>query len=89
MINRHKPWTLVPDPLSQAKLGTVLAVSMETMRLCAVLLSPVIPESSSKILQRLGLSLESVGPDDLRLCVERDFTGTPVIGGPVLFSKVK
>ncbi|XP_019855020.1 PREDICTED: methionine--tRNA ligase, mitochondrial-like isoform X2 [Amphimedon queenslandica] len=87
-FGRHKPWTLVPNPDSHAHLGTVLAVSMETLRLCSILLSPIIPDSSSKILQRLGMSSESIGPEDLKFCMDRDFTGAPiVVGGSPMFSK--
>jgi methionyl-tRNA synthetase len=47
------PWKMsnAKDP---ARLGTILYTACEALRLCSVLLSPVIPEKAAEIWQRLG-----------------------------------
>jgi methionyl-tRNA synthetase len=50
MISDAKPWVLAKDEEKQAEtLNAVLYRSLETLRWLAVMLSPVMPESSAKI----------------------------------------
>jgi methionyl-tRNA synthetase len=68
-LDRCAPWNLARDPLQQPRLGTVLYYSLETLRIVAVLLAPIIPGTSRELLDRLGVKTE---PLELRL--DRDTT---------------
>ena len=56
-IQKHKPWELVNDTgnHSRDRLDTVLHVSLHTLRICGILLQPVIPKLSDKLLTRLNV----------------------------------
>lgn len=53
-ITEMEPWALAKDPANSARLGTVLYVCAEGLRALAVLLSPVMPESTLKLWSALG-----------------------------------
>ncbi len=53
-LAERAPWTLAKDPANAAALDEVLFTSAESVRLAAVLLSPVMPQSAQAILGRLG-----------------------------------
>ncbi len=63
-LDQSAPWALARDPQQQARLHTVLYYSLESLRIVAVLLAPVMPGTSQKVLDRLGLEVE---PLSLRL----------------------
>ncbi|KAG1683166.1 Methionine--tRNA ligase, mitochondrial [Nymphon striatum] len=54
-LQTQKPWTNKDNPSKESETETVLYTCMETIRICAILLQPIIPEISSKILWRLGI----------------------------------
>jgi len=62
-IEDSAPWTLAKseDPDDIKKLGVVLYNLAESIRLTAVILSPFIPLTSSKILKQLGLEKDIRG----------------------------
>lgn len=68
-IVQQAPWKLAKqeDPESQRQLNAVLYISVESLRLLAVMLYPVLPETSVKIYTQLGLStvLDSVRFENL------------------------
>jgi methionyl-tRNA synthetase len=53
----NEPWTLAEKPGqdARARLGTVLYTSAEALRIVTALAHPVIPESTARIWQQLGL----------------------------------
>ena len=53
-IDENAPWTLAKDPASRARLATVMYNLLETVRICAVLLTPFIPDSAEKIFDQIG-----------------------------------
>ncbi len=55
VIDKSAPWELAKDESKQDLLDDVLYNLMETLRMAAVLLSPVMPEAAGKIMQALGL----------------------------------
>jgi len=59
-ITENEPWALAKDEAQRARLGTVLYTAAEGLRALAVLLSPVMPESTEKLWIALGAA-ESVG----------------------------
>ena len=53
-IDENAPWTLAKDPANRARLATVMYNLLETIRICAVLLTPFIPDSAEKIFDQIG-----------------------------------
>ena len=52
-IDENAPWTLAKDPANRARLATVMYNLLETIRICAVLLTPFIPDSAEKIFDQI------------------------------------
>jgi methionyl-tRNA synthetase len=59
-ITENEPWALSKDEAQRERLGTVLYTAAEGLRALAVLLSPVMPESTEKLWVALGAA-ESIG----------------------------
>jgi len=59
-ITENEPWALAKDEAQRERLGTVLYTAAEGLRALAVLLSPVMPESTEKLWIALGAA-ESLG----------------------------
>ena len=53
-IDENAPWTLAKDPANRARLAAVMYNLLETIRICAVLLAPFIPDSAEKIFDQIG-----------------------------------
>ncbi|KAG0345375.1 methionyl-tRNA synthetase [Podila humilis] len=54
-FSHNAPWKLAKDPNGQERLNTVLWYSMESVRLAALLLQPIMPTKSAEILDQLGI----------------------------------
>ena len=54
-IDENAPWTLAKDQGNRARLATVMYNLLETVRICAVLLTPFIPDSAEKIFDQIGV----------------------------------
>ncbi|MGI9101902.1 MAG: methionine--tRNA ligase [Terriglobales bacterium] len=56
-IVENEPWAVADkqDEQSRARLGTILYTSAEALRIVTALVHPVVPESSARIWQQLGL----------------------------------
>ncbi|MGX5769470.1 methionine--tRNA ligase [Microbacterium trichothecenolyticum] len=59
-ITENEPWALAKDDAQRERLSTVLYTAAEGLRALAVLLSPVMPESTEKLWVALGAA-ESLG----------------------------
>jgi methionyl-tRNA synthetase len=53
-IAQTSPWTLAKDPARAADLQQTLFDAAEAIRLAAVMLTPVMPDSAAEILRRVG-----------------------------------
>ena len=53
-IDETTPWILAKDEANKARLATVMYNLLETIRVCASLLHPFMPESADKILGQIG-----------------------------------
>ena len=53
-IDETMPWALAKDESKKERLGTVLYNLLETLRIAALLLRPIIPESADKILTTIS-----------------------------------
>lgn len=54
LIENEKPWALAKDPAQAERLDAVLYQLAETLRITAILLAPVLPDSAAAILQQLA-----------------------------------
>lgn len=52
-MEEKAPWKLAKENLTEA--GHVLATTLEVVRICGSLLSPVMPQKTSELLQRIGV----------------------------------
>jgi methionyl-tRNA synthetase len=55
-IVQQEPWKIAKKPQMQEKLAATLYSAAETLRIATVLLAPVIPESTAKIWEQLGMT---------------------------------
>jgi methionyl-tRNA synthetase len=85
-IDETAPWALAKDESRKARLATVMYNLLESIRLCAVLLKPFMPDSADKMLEQVGAGTltnwDSAGkfgllPADVTVCK-----------GPVLFPRI-
>lgn len=60
-IDETAPWTLGKDPEQKDRLASVLYNLLEAIRVCAVLLTPFIPETVEKIFDQIGAPQEGRG----------------------------
>ncbi len=65
------PWQLVKDPEQHSTVETVLLVVMESLRLSACHLHPILPTHCSTLLQRLGFQATPT-QDDLQCKLTED-----------------
>ena len=66
-IVERAPWKMARQPEAQADLDATLYTAAEALRIATVLLAPVLPQSTPKIWEQLGMTepLESVRLDTL------------------------
>jgi len=67
-IDETGPWALAKDEAKRGRLNTVLYNLAETLRITAILLSPLMPITGPKIWQQLGLTMDfaAVSFDDAK-----------------------
>ncbi len=84
-IDENTPWILAKDESTHPRLAKVLYNLLETVRICAGLLSPFMPETAAEIAKRLGDapmdwdSLENFGAMPAE---------TVTVNGPALFPRI-
>ena len=57
-VDETAPWVLGRDEANKARLATVLYNLVETIRVCAILLTPFIPATTPKIFEQIGAGEE-------------------------------
>ena len=57
-VDETAPWVLGRDEANKARLATVLYNLVETIRVCAILLTPFIPSTNPKIFEQIGAGEE-------------------------------
>ena len=89
-IDAQAPWTLAKDPEGKPRLMTVLYTLAETMRQIALLLFPFMPQTSSRIMQQLGLGKQENAPVWEEGMNWGGFpVGTRIQKGPALFPRIE
>ncbi len=88
-IDHVAPWNLAKDPGRTGRLQTVIRNLLELNKIIAVLISPFIPETAEKMLERLGTPKKAL---DLNFDADTRWSalevGTPVSKGEALFPRV-
>jgi len=64
-IVTNEPWSLAKDPEAGDRLATVLYNLMESLRLLALVLKPVMPETAAKMVVGLGMETEDPAVNSL------------------------
>ena len=86
-IDENAPWTLAKDESKKVRLATVLYNLLDTIRVCAILLSPVMPNTCPLIFTQIGADAsvcEWASSDDIG-ALAKDVT---VQKGEVLFPRL-
>lgn len=86
-ITFNEPWKLIKSSKSQDKerANVVLYHCIESLRICGILLQPVLPDSMDKLLTKLGVIDRSFE----RALFELDRKDCFARGNVVLFPKLK
>ena len=88
-IEDSAPWAVAKDPERSGELADIITSLLESIRICAHLLAPFMPETSAEVLRRMSLGDEA-GTDDLRsACAWGGLAGgVPVTKGDALFPRL-
>ena len=88
-IEDSAPWAVAKDPERADELAGIIRDLLESIRICAHLLAPFMPETSAEVLRRMSLEAEA-GTDDLAAaCAWGGLAGgVPVTKGDALFPRL-
>lgn len=53
-----KPWELKKNPSSAEQLNAVLHITLETLRVCGILLQPMIPRLAGNLLNKINVPID-------------------------------
>ncbi len=84
-IDETTPWALAKDESMKARLETVIYNLLEVIRVAAVLLTPIIPDTSKKIFDQLGTNEDSYSSIETFGTLA---SGTKCGASAVLFSRI-
>jgi methionyl-tRNA synthetase len=77
-VEKTAPWKLAKDRAQAARLDAVLFQLAESLRVIAIVLSPVMPQASAAMLQQLGVSEKATLPD----AISRELPDAHSVGTP-------
>ena len=83
-IDETMPWSLAKDEENKSRLGTVMYNLIESIRICAVLFQPIMPETCEKIFAQINASEKSFESLDFG----KTQSGTAVGVGTPLFARI-
>ena len=86
-IDETTPWVLAKSEDTKARLLTVMKNLCECIRIAAILITPMMPESSEKILNMLNVAADERGWDALSYCADEKAVWNTTVG-PVLFPRL-
>ena len=89
VVNRYlvatEPWKMVRDATKRDRLGAILYNLAEALRIICILLNPVLPSSSLKMLTQLGASGEAAAINTHSLNWGGLKTGDSIVNGEIVF----
>jgi len=86
-IDETAPWILAKDEAQKPRLAAVLYNLLETLRICAILLQPFMPDTCARIFEQIGASGETTSYDSAETFGELPAAVT-VTKGPVIFPRI-
>ena len=88
-VEDSAPWAVAKDPARAGELAQIIANLLESIRICAHLLAPFMPETSAEVLRRMGAG-DEVSTTDLASACEwgRLAGGVEVTKGDALFPRL-
>ena len=85
-IDETMPWALAKDETKKDRLATVLYNLLESIRICAVILSAYLPETSERILNQIGTAKRDMDSIETFGALETDIH---VVSKPeILFARI-
>jgi methionyl-tRNA synthetase len=93
LIDRISPWKIVKKPASERILASVLYALAESLRIIAILVSPVLPQAAHGIFDQLNWKMELSGKEERFSLADAEWGRLPdghVVGKPVpLFPRIE
>ena len=86
-IDENTPWTLAKDEANKPRLATVMYNLLETIRICAITLSPFMPDTAEKMLERIGADADCSTWDSIGTFGKLSENAT-VVKGDALFPRI-
>ena len=88
-IEDSEPWNVAKDPARAGELQDIILNLLETIRICAHLLAPFMPETSAEALRRMSHGDEAATDDLAAACEWGQLKGgLPVTKGDALFPRL-
>ena len=84
-IDENAPWVLAKDEAQKPRLARVLYNLLETVRICAGLLQPFMPDTAAEIAKRLGSATLSWETLNVFGTLDREVA---TLAGPALFPRI-
>ncbi|MDY4534796.1 MAG: class I tRNA ligase family protein, partial [Tractidigestivibacter sp.] len=88
-VEDSAPWAVAKDPARAGELAQIIANLLESIRICAHLLTPFMPKTSAEVLRRMGAGEEADTTDLASACEwGRLVGGVEVTKGDALFPRL-
>ena len=92
-IDSEKPWLLAKDVTQAGRLDGILYILCESLRIIAILISPVLPKAAHGIFDQLNWKMELSGKEERFSLADAEWGGLPdghVVAKPVpLFPRIE
>jgi methionyl-tRNA synthetase len=92
-IQAHQPWVMAKDPSKATLLSAILYQLLESLRIVALLVSPVLPRAAHGIFDQLNWKMELSGKEERFLLADAAWGKLPnghIVGKPVpLFPRIE
>jgi methionyl-tRNA synthetase len=93
LIEAVAPWKLAKDEANAAELSAILYHLVESLRIIAILISPVLPKAAHGIFDQLNWKMELSGKEERFSLKDAEWGGLPdghIVGKPVpLFPRIE
>lgn len=94
-METFKPWELRKDVNASRRLNTVLRIAFESLRITGIILQPIVPQMSARLLDKINVDREQRTWNDLKLDLvsplATDETSVRFLGedSAILFKRIK
>lgn len=88
LVQEYKPWELSKSPNGHGKIDTLLFLVYESLRVCGILLQPIIPDLSTRLLDRLNVDSTQRSYDFAKVDLITDTTRRISSNNDIIFKRV-